>query len=386
MTTLPSIDLLSEDNGKSFFRSVRVKTGGKEVATPCRALEPRRASLLPRFDPKPFPIVEHFVELGQSGIDRLQSGSRDLGAFESRLRSLDRAGISEAARVCFAQFKPEKPGRWPDKDGLELLTDLTHSNSDIVPVPSVAAAIGLDKLQGLVDHAKLSMKLIERLNTKPLMGWVPIAMPRAGIPKLLDLYLNGEVRAFCLDFGGRIPTHLQVRPVLAHLAERRVLADSLIYALNPRPGKFIKNAKEIPARDFFVHGYGVDVLGGSHLRAFVPQSEGGRESLSAEVARRAANRKRVFSPATYGYHRVDSRAEAERILPDLTSIAPSAVFDHPTRSIEKAVSMDCQASEAGQIRRRLRELGRRESILAYVGAKRLAADAIPTFRRHPTLD
>ncbi len=386
MTTRPSVDLLSEDNGKSYFRSLRIRTAGKEVTTPCRALEPRRASLLPNFAPGLFPIVEQFAELDQDGVDRLQRSADNLGNYESHMRSLDRVGAAAAARICFVQFKPDEGRRWPSKNTVELLTDLSHSHSDIVPVPSTASAIEVAELPGLIEHTKLSIKLIGRLNTKPLMGWVPIAMPRAGIPKLLDLYLGEDVRAFCLDFGGRIPTHLQVRPILTYLSERRALSDSFIYALNPRPGKFIKNAKEIPARDFFVHGYGVDVLGGSHLRAFVPQTEGGREGLSAEIARRAANRKRVFSPTTYGYHRVDTRGEAERILPGLTSIAPDAVYDHPTRSVEKAVSMDRQASEAAQIRRRLQELGRRESILSYVAAKRLAANAIPTFRRQPTLD
>jgi hypothetical protein len=385
MANLPEIETLSDDSGKSYFRSQRIRARSKTVVTPTRVLEPRRAAVLPKYDTSTYSVVELFTEFNRDGIAKLQNVTERVNALESRLRAQDRSGSTSATRVCFAQYRPSVKGGWPEEKELLFLTDLVHSYSDIVPIPSVARSIELGDVRGLFTHVDRSIRLIERLNDKPLMGWIPVAMPRGSYEKLLDHYLKHDVRAFCVDFAGRIPSHLQMRPILARLAERNLLGQTVLYGLNARPGKFIKNAKEIPSRDFFAYGYGLDVLGGSHLRAFVPPEPENPSKMDLVVARRLANRKRIFVRKTYGYHRVDSVSEAESVLPKRSPVAAKSLLDSPDRAIEKAFNMDQQCLEAGEISRRLGELGRGESILEYVMGKRLARDAIPNFRKQHTL-
>ena len=385
MSTLPVIETLSDDNEKSYFRSQRIRTKSKTVVTPTRSLEPRRSALLPEYDTSPYSMVELFNEFDSDSIRSLQGSRGKVDELESRLRRLDRRGHDSAARVCFSQFRPGLRRLWPTDDELSFLTDVSHSYSDVVPIPSVATAVELPDLDGFFSHVTRAIRLIERMNNKPLMGWIPVAMPRAAYSKLIDAYLKRDVRTFYVDFAGRTPSNLQTRPILTHLSGRRALSGSVLYGLNARPGKFVKNAKEIPSRDFFLFGYGLDVLGGSHLRAFVPPSSGAMSNLDREVAKRAANRRRLFVRATYGYHQVDSISEAESLLPKRLPIVLRTLLTEPDRAIEKAFNMDQQRYEAAELTRRLGELGKRESILDYVAAKRLAREAVPTFRRQPTL-
>lgn len=385
MSSQPDIENLSNDNGRSYFRAQRFRSKGKTVLTPTRALEPRRAVLLPSYDTSEYSVVELFGEFDGEDIAGFQDERSRVDDLESRLRRQNRLGPESASRICFAQFKPRSTRDWPSSEELSFLTDLTHSYSDIVPVPSIARAIGLIDLDRLFDHVNQSIRMIERLNNKPLMGWIPVAMPRTSYGKLLDNYLKHGVRTFCVDFAGRIPTHLQLRPILALLAERKALESSVLYGLNARPGKFVKNAKEIPSRDFFAYGYGLDILGGSHLRAFVPPEIGKKSTLNGAIAMRLRNKKRVFVKKTYGYHRLDSLSDAEELLPKNCPIPPKTLVESTNRSIEKAFSMDQQHAEAGELHNRLVQLGSRESVLNYVSAKRLAAEAVPNFRRARTL-
>ena len=50
MTTHLEIETLSNDNGKSLFRSQRVKLNGKEAITPLKALDPAKFRLNTRLN------------------------------------------------------------------------------------------------------------------------------------------------------------------------------------------------------------------------------------------------------------------------------------------------------------------------------------------------
>ena len=206
------------------------------------------------------------------------------------------------------------------------------------------------------------------------MGLLPTKMPRGAVDSLLRWYKEHEVNCFCIDFAGTMPDPLKVRSFTAPMAGLGMLSDSLLYGINARAGKFVRMASAIPARDFFVHGFGVDVLGGSHKQAMVPPGAKGKRKRPSF---------RVFSPATYGYHRIDHSA-ARPPLPG--PFRAEAILADPSGRLARLHTMDAQRTESEALSSRLARLQGNETILTYIRRKALAAPEVDTFRRTRTLD
>lgn len=372
---------LSEDNGKSIFRSQRVRVSGKELITPARALESGRVRPSTPVDLSRFQIVEAYREVSESLATECERDTQKLSELSARTRVLSSRGPAGAIRLCLVKYTPESARVWPRQPSIDLLTDLAHSYSDIVPVPCIDYRIEASDVSRLLGFVKSAFASIERLNNKPIMGYVP-TMPRQAYPRLLDFYISNGVRSFYYDFEGRMPDHLKLRPILTHLQARKVLGGTLLYGLNARPGKFLRNANVILSRDFVSHGYGIDVLGGRHIRAPVaPQDAGSRPSrLSRAVQRQSLNRRRLFLKTDYGYHKLSSKEGARRSFPKDSKVSFDSIFADPSSASQNLFNMEQQAIEADMLRRRLCSLDRGESILSYLATKQQAKPELQRFR------
>ena len=380
MTTLPKIENLSDDNARSYFRSQRIAFAGKSATTPARSLEIRRCAAKPGYDTSGYAFQEAYREVDAAVIAACGKVPERLRAVSAGMRQQTVTGDANPIRSSFIQFRPTERSRWPDAVQTEFACDLAHSYSDLVPIPSVAGTVNLSDVAPLLSYVRSAIRSIERLNTKPLMGWVPVGMPRDAIPKLVESYWATGVRAIYVDFGGRIPDQFQLRPIQTALTGQKPRDESLVYGLNARPGRFIRNSMEIPSKDFLAHGLGLDVLGGTHLRSFGPQG-----TMGTVVAARASNRRRLFLRSTYGYHQVRSLKQAAELFPRRSPIGLEELLAAPDSGLERLFNMDQHLTESRELQTRMANLSRNESILGYVAKKRLARASLGTFRRHPTL-
>lgn len=380
------ITSLSDDNGKSTFRSQRLRGNGREVATPARALEPAR--LRPTFpiDTSRFGFGEIYRELTGELVRACISDNLALGAVNSRLGQLGRKIPQSAIRLCITKFVPDEVLRWPNQAAIDLLSDLSHTHSDVVPLPGIAGDFDLAGASRAMRFLKDCYESVERLNNKPVMGALPL-LPREALVKLVDFYLDQDVHAFYVDFAGRVPDQLKLRPILTRLNARKRLDSSLIFGTNARPGRLLRNASAVLSRDFIAFGYGLDVLGGRHYRVFVPEATKPLKGrVKDAVESQSANRRRLFSRRDYGYHRADDEKSVRSVHGSGSGIPLSGLLSDDYLSCGPLFNMEQQAVEATTLSDRLRKLTRDDSILRYVSSKALARPEIPKLRRARQLD
>lgn len=119
-------------------------------------------------------------------------------------------------------------------------------------------------------------------------------LPYTDIPRLMEIYLDNGIYAFCLDFEGRVPFSVFQKIVQIHniLKERKV--DAFIYAEN------------VNAKDVLSFAFGLDSISDNHLVG------GGRLENVENL--------RLFSRKTYAYWKVTPQKIGE-FLPEGALIA-----------------------------------------------------------------
>jgi hypothetical protein len=75
---------------------------------------------------------------------------------------------------------------------------VAHSYSDITPIPMLDIKIDNSNFLVFLEYAKSCLDIIEELNDKPLMGYLP-NLPREQYPKLLDFYASKQKHNFCAN-------------------------------------------------------------------------------------------------------------------------------------------------------------------------------------------
>jgi len=156
-------------------------------------------------------------------------------------------------------------------------------------------------------------------------------------PKLLDFYIKKHISSFCFDFNGQTPNHLKLRPVMRYLNTKRVLSKTLIYGVNARPGRALKNTDVIPSKDFIAYGFGLDILGESHVGPKLPKAF--FEKMKKAVGKQQENKKRIFIKSDYGYYKTSVRKEVSDLYPSDTAIKLDDILHEPQQVRQKLFNM-----------------------------------------------
>ncbi len=366
MTTHLEIETLSNDNGKSLFRSQRVRLNGKEAITPLKALDPARFRLNTRLNDGALGLNEIYKKMGPDSVERLQNDSSEHDRFSAMMANLTGRGSPRGVNICVLKFAAKRSNPFPIKKEIEVLTDVAHSFSDITPIPMVGARIDVSNFPKYLDCLRTCHDTIEELNSKPIMGMLP-NLPRALYSKLLEFYIERQIFAFCFDFGGRTPNHLKLRPILRHLKTKGILDKTLIYGINARPGRALKNTNVIPSKDFISYGFGLDALGENHEGLRRPREF--FEKMKRAVDKQQENRKRIFIKSDYGYYKTNTKDEISSMYPNDTGVKLDDILHDSQNNQQKLFNMEQQSLEAGTIRGRLNSLDGNETVLEYVREK-----------------
>jgi hypothetical protein len=365
MTTHLDIENISDDNERSLFRSQRIKLRGKVAITPFRAIDPSKIRSDISFNKNALGFNEIYKELDPERISSLQKNSFHLDRFARELRNISSKEQMTDLTLCILKYISRKPNAFPNIKEIEFLTDVTHSYSDFTSIPMVDLRIDDSNFSSYMNYLDLTYDIINEINQKPIMGALP-NLPREAYSKLLEFYLNRGITAFYFDFNGQTPDHLKLRPILRYLNKRKVLSQTLIYGINTKSGRALKNANVIPSKDFIAYGFGLDVLGESHVRPRLPKAF--FEKMKMAINQQQENKKRIFIKADYGYYQARHDA-LDQIYPDDTHIPLLKIINDPRNTWQKLFNMEQQALEAGEIRRRLNELKPNETVLDYVKNK-----------------
>lgn len=366
MTTHLEIETLSNDNGKSLFRSQRVRLNGKEAVTPLKALDPTKFRLNTCLNDGALGLNEIYKRMGSDIVERLQDDSNEHDRFSATMSNLTRRGNPDGMNVCILKFAAKRSNPFPLEKEIEVLTDVAHSFSDITPIPMVDAKIDSSNFPKYLDYQQTCHDTIEELNSKPIMGMLP-NLPRALYLKLLEFYIERQVTTFCMDFGGRTPNHLKIRPILRYLKTRGLLDKTLIYGINARPGKTIKNTNVIPSKDFISYGFGLDALGENHEGLKRPREFFDR--MKKAIDQQQKNRKRIFIKSDYGYYKTSTKDEISSMYPSDTGVKLDDILHDSQNRQQKLFNMEQQSLEAGVIRDRLNSLDGNETVLEYIEEK-----------------
>ena len=366
MTTHLEIDTLSDDNHKSLFRSQRIKLNGKEAVTPLKALDPAKFRFDVSLNEKAFGFNEIYKGLDSRKISTLQNDSYEHDRFSRILSNLVRKSQPNDLNVCLVKFSSKKTNPFPYEKEIEFLTDVMHSFSDITSIPIIDAKIDSSNFSKYLDYLQLCYKTIEELNNKPIMGMLP-NLPRELYPKLLEFYLTKEISAFCFDFNGQTPDHLKLRPVMRYLNTKKNLDKTLIYGVNAKPGMVLKNTNVIPSKDFISYGFGLDILGQSHVGVRRPKEF--FEKMKRAVNTQQENKKRIFIKSDYGYYTTNIQNDISNLYPNDTKIKLDSILHDSQQTWQKLFNMEQQSVETSNIRKILNSLDQNETVLTYIKEK-----------------
>ena len=366
MTTHLEIETLSSDNNKSLFRSQRIKLNGKEAVTPLKALDPTKFRFDVSLNKRAFGFNEIYKGLDSDKISLLQKDSYEHDRFLRTLSNLVRKNQLNDLNICLVKFSSKKPNPFPLKKEIEFLTDVAHSFSDITPMPIVDVKIDSSNFSRYLDYLQLCYDTIEEFPDKPIMGTLP-NLPRELYPKLLGFYLKNPISSFCFDFNGRTPDHLKLRPVMRYLNTKKILGKTLIYGVNAKPGRVLKNTNVIPSKDFIAYGFGLDILGESHIGAKFPKEF--FEKMKKAVDKQQENKKRIFVKSDYGYYKTNVKKEVSSLYPSDTKIKLDDILNDPQQTWQKLFNMEQQSIETDVIRKRLNSLDKNETVLTYIKKK-----------------
>lgn len=233
-------------------------------------------------------------------------------------------------------------------------------------MPIVDIKINSSNFSRYLNYLQLCYDTIEELNNKPIMGMLP-NMPRELYPKLLEFYIKNRISSFCFDFNGQTPDHLKLRPVMRYLNTKELLSKTLIYGVNAKPGRVLKNTNVIPSKDFIAYGFGLDILGESHIGA--KGSKVFFEKMKVAIGKQQENKKRIFIKSDYGYYKTNVKEEVFGLYPSDTKIKLDDILHDSQQTWQKLFNMEQQSIETGRIRKRLESLDRNETILTYIKKK-----------------
>lgn len=111
-------------------------------------------------------------------------------------------------------------------------------------------------------------------------------------------YYNQDITSFVIDFDGRSidSNDSWIRKFSKSVNDLALLEDSVWYSINANKGKFMKNKREILAKDFASVGFGVDIIGTNHIPPRFPSVVWKKIKET-----RQDNIRRIFNRNSWGY-------------------------------------------------------------------------------------
>lgn len=254
----------------------RVDIAGKELNTPAKAIPAGKKRQKESLSQDSRRAAELYTQIDSGRLKEIRHDS-DL----SVLSRLNASKVQEDEMV-FA-FTSFQDGHTIAPVEARQMVNATEAAGDFITTPlQPALARNVEPDRGLADPAYQSYRegieitLQEAKETHPktpMMGVLPM-LGQTYVENLLDLYLDYDVRAFCLNLDRKkITASRQVSlmgPLARYLTNRGLEEEVLIYAINLNPRDRELMSGVYPAANFAAVGLGVDVVGENHVPPRLP--------------------------------------------------------------------------------------------------------------------
>ena len=339
-------------------RNLEVKYRGGTLDTPARAYDARLISRNPSVPPETGTLFECYTKAGSSKVnERITDKSKETDhsyAIQGILRATGGAPL-----ILLQEYTESS---YPTDKQLQYLIRIAHAYSDFVLPPLISrvtdeldAGRGADKYIEFVKH---SLDVIDKFNRKPVMGVIPLKLPFIRIEDLVEVYASRGVRALCLDFAASKPEtpRPSVEQVLFALADRGVLDETFLHAINVSPGRPRTNTTVALCHNILAFGYGIDSYGDLHRTRMKIEDEADIKPTPP----------RLFSRKDYG----DYLAKNASIVAKMRTTKTKVPIDKLWRDKDaaKIFNAEQQSLEASTLRGIVRES---RGVGAHLGSKKL---------------
>lgn len=352
----------------TLYSHKRLKVGSKSVETPTKALQVNKTTRKDSVLDEARGVNEIYFEVSPNS---LESGRRERKPYFKKTigQSLNKANRDEI-NILFPQFRSTDSF---SRENLLYLADTVYSTGDFVTVPLMSdllkairdqdsSGLGSPYFQIYKENVKKFVEAVQQINGKPIMGTIP-ALPWDFTNDLVRFYIDKGVKAFCFDFDGRqitAETQLSdmVTPLMRQIATENLEEDVFLYALNAHKGRKTQN-NITPARDFFSHGFGFDVLGDKHVSPDLPPH------IYQQMADEDPELY-LFDRDDYVYNSLSYGRGMKNRLPQNTGLDPGRVTNPKYKGRYQALlNTELQARESGELQVAVDE----NRITEYIGDK-----------------
>lgn len=355
---------------ETLFSHKRISLGSKSIETPAKAIQIGKTRLgKDEVSSAARGVNEIYFQTNAEQLERDRQ-TFDVGVRRKIRHSLNKSDDGEFNFV-FAKLETVDT---LDLDNIQYLTDLIYSTSDFLTVPLMPEFLEAIKEEGrgtdsryfraYLQNVEQYLDAAMQINNKPILGTLP-ALPWDFTNKVIDLYLDRGVRAFCFNFNGRTVTAENqllnmVTPLMRRIAVENLQEDVFFYALNAHRGRRTSGGDHVPARDFMSFGFGFDILGDKHLAGNLPPH------LLEEVD--AAPSLRIFERNDYVYEEYGYGPDLGSRLPSDTGLDPERIIDYPQSRYRFAALLngEQQSLEANDLRPVIDD----HDVAAHIGTKR----------------
>ncbi len=288
----------------TLYRTAEVRLRETSLKTPTASVQRSKVTSSLPISQDVRGINEIWKSINRKDIEGYRTDPRAQRALNNALRTPYNKG-SSAGDVNVLFLECDTP-RLED-DEVSFVADTIYAYSDIVPLPLVKRLNmriekqGQEYFEAYKALVRKAIEDIETLNSKPLMGPLPV-LPPALMTQLLDLYLERGIRAFVVDFQGRTPSASEernLRPVMKQIKDLGLAENVLMYALNANTGRSSGDlgAGVSPAKDILSFGFGFDILGCKHFPLIGPKE------LYERLRLEGRPEVRLFSKNDYTYRK-----------------------------------------------------------------------------------
>ena len=357
-----------EEDEKTFYAHKQIKLSRKKVETPIKVTNPlvfRENVPLAHYE---F-IAEVYRGIPVGALKRLTNGDHEFQKeFNKKIGgALSKVPSDEMPVVMVPALRVNHVSELSSltKEQIEFLV-LTQNIFDFYVVPTVERIhLRMEDISEVEYYIRLItqyLKIIEEQKLKrAVIGTIPVTLPHVVIPRLLEVYLEHDVRAFALDFSGRVPfSHYQQVGLVQNILHKAEV-DAFIYAVNVNPGKPSKKGPSILSQDVLSVGFGLDAIGDNHI-AF-GGGKGGDENL------------RIFSKDEYAYHKVEP-SNLPKVYPEDTAVPIEILTQEKNASLRKDAQRMFNYEQLGIEAIKIREKVDDREVTKYVSTK-------PFVRRYP---
>lgn len=256
-----------------------VRTDSKQLSTPAKALQVGKLRTSENVSDLARGVAEIYIKANSTALEnsRTRSDWENLGA--NLNRQYKRANDDELV-VPFVQYDDQSD--LAEEHAAEI-AKLETTYGDIVPVPLMTPLVNAaddgddlsnESVAAIVNNAETFLKAVDQLDIKkPVMGVIP-PVSKECTEALLELYVEYDLAAYCVDFNRRSPmarTQLDSidKPLMEMLETYGVRESSLLYAVNANESRRVTETHRTPGA-LYAYTLGFDIVGDVHLPPRLP--------------------------------------------------------------------------------------------------------------------